>query len=284
MKFDREKSFGYPTLRTFLEGDDLNLLDYPNKTFDPDIKVILNANEKDRLDLEYQVGLRVKALSDLVSEKKAKYHFQVECPSTFYCQSFSTFGDEGIIELAGSELKQQIVITPFIIAETDLVLFSKEIHSDFGNESFEVIRGSVLAVGRPTDYYISREQFRSVRSIFELYPSDSVEPGDFRIRTDEQYVGIEMERSLYEKVRIAEQDKARRIFLLSSLYVPVIMYLLYALIEDQALAENKRWASTIVGKASQKGLNIYDANLVATNAQKLLDMPFAKVAQNGFQR
>ena len=44
------------------------------------------------------------------------------------------------------------------------------------------------------------------------------------------------------------------------LYVPVVMHLLYELKQDPDLAENKRWAGTIVGKANQKGLNIEDDN------------------------
>ena len=48
MNFDRQKSFGYPTLRTFLEGDDPQLMDYPNKTFDPDISIKIDAHVRIR--------------------------------------------------------------------------------------------------------------------------------------------------------------------------------------------------------------------------------------------
>ncbi len=283
MKFDREKSFGYPTLRTVLEGDDFTLLDYPNKTFDPDIKVKVDAANPQFLTLEYEVGLRVKVLTDLIKQKKAKFYFQVECPSTFFCEAFSSVDDEGTFQLSGEKLKDRIDITPFVIAESQLELLSAEIHDDFGKQKFDISRGSVLAIGRPTEYFITREQFRSVRSIFEFNQNDDVEPGDFRIRTDENYVTIEVNPSVYASVKTAEQDKSSRLFILNSLYVPVVMQLLYDLKQDPGLAENKRWASTIIGKANQKGLNIEDDNALVFNAQKLLDMPFGKLASIGFR-
>lgn len=283
MKFDREKSFGYPTLRTVLEGDDFKLLDYPNKTFDPDIKISVDAQTPEFLQLECEVGLRVKALSDLIKQKKSKFHFQVQCQSTFFCETFSSFEDESIFQIPAEKLKDRIDITPFIIAETTVELSSTELHEDFEGQKFNISRGSVLAIGRPTEYHISREQFRSVRSIFEFHQNEDVEPGEFRIRTDENYVTIEVNPSVYMSVKSAEQDRPSRLFILNSLYVPVVMQLLYELKHDPDLAENKRWAGTIVGKANQKGLNIEDDNALAFNAQKLLEMPFGKLAANGFR-
>ena len=283
MKFDREKSFGYPTLRTVLEGDDFKLLDYPNKTFDPDIKGNIDASDSRFLNIEYEIGLRVEALIDLIERKKAKFHFKIECPSTFFCEAFSSFDDEGTFQLSAEKLKDRIDITPFVIADTDLELSSDEIHEDFEGQKFDISRGSVLAIGRPTEYHISREQFRSVRSIFEFHQNEDVEPGEFRIRTDENYVTIEVNPTVYMSVKSAEQDRPSRLLILNSLYVPVVMHLLYELKQDPDLAENKRWAGTIVGKANQKGLNIEDDNALVLNAQKLLDMPFGKLAANGFR-
>ena len=138
-------------------------------------------------------------------------------------------------------------------------------------------------MGAPQNIIFHREQFRSVRSIFDFNKNDEVKPGDFRIRTDEQYVVVEVHSSIYEKVRVAEADRSARIFILNSLYVPVVMQLLYELKQDPDLAENKRWAATLVAKASLKGIDIEDDNAFASNAQSLLEMPFAKLAQNGFR-
>ena len=283
MKFDREKSFGYPTLRTVLDGDDFNLLDYPNKTFDPDIKISVDAANSHTFKLEYEVGLRVNALKELIQKKKAKYYFKVECPSTFFCESFASFDDEGSFELEAAKLKDKIEIIPFIIAELELELFSEEFHEDFDGVKFDINRGNVLAIGRPTEYRISREQFRSVRSIFEFNKNEDIEDGEFRIRTDENYVSIEVNPSLYTKVKIAEQEIQSQLLILNSLYVPVVMHLLHEIKQDPDHAENKRWASIILGKASLKGLNLEDDNSIALNAQKLLDMPFGKLASNGFR-
>ena len=284
MNFDRQKSFGYPTLRTFLEGDDPQLMDYPNKTFDPDISIKIDVACPDTLLLEYEVGsLRISALDALVVKKQASFHFKVECKSTFYCESFSSFENEDSFQIPASNLKDKIEITPFLVADETILLSSDAFHEDFLAEKFEVNRGSVLAIGRPTEYFISREQFRAVRSIFDFNKSDEVEEGAFQIRTDEQYVVIEVHPSIFEKVKRAEQDVVSQKLILNSLYVPVVMQLLYEIKQDPGLAETKRWANTIVAKCTQKSLDYNDDGAVAQNAQKLLAMPFGLLANSNFR-
>ena len=76
--------------------------------------------------------------------------------------------------MPADKLKERIEITPFIIAEENLSLLSDEFHEDFTTVRHS--KGAVLAIGRPTEYHISREQFRSVRSIFDFNKNDEVKP------------------------------------------------------------------------------------------------------------
>ena len=61
-----------------------------------------------------------------------------------------------------------------------------------------------------------------------------------------------------------------RKLILNSLYVPVVMQLLYEIKQDPGLAETKRWANTIVA-VHQKSLDYNDDGAVTQNAQKLSD-------------
>ena len=283
MKFNREKSFGYPTLRTFLEGDDPSLLDYPKTSFDPSIWVTISVNEPDYLILNYEVGLRVPTLQRLIEARKAKVYFKVECSSTFFSDVYGTSVDEGEFKIEANLLKDQIEITSFIIAEKKLTLSPEGLHSDFSGLQFNIQKGAPLAVSRPTEYHISREQFRSVRSIFDFNKHPDIKPGEFRLRTDEAYVVIEVSPTDYEKVRLAESTNSAKLLILNSLYIPVIMQLLYELTQNPSLAETKRWAGIIRAKCLALGLNAEDPNATLLNAQKLLEMPFGKLAKSGFR-
>ena len=48
----------------------------------------IDANEPETLTIKYEVSLRVQALEQLISQKKACYHFKVECGDTFYSDTF----------------------------------------------------------------------------------------------------------------------------------------------------------------------------------------------------
>ena len=94
---------------------------------------------------------------------------------------------------------------------------------------------------------------------------------------------IEVHPSIFEKVKQAEQDVVSQKLILNSLYVPVVMQLLYEIKQDPGLAETKRWANTIVAKCTQKSLDYNDDGAVAQNAQKLLAMPFGLLANSNFR-
>ena len=165
----------------------------------------------------------------------------------------------------------------------DFSLSSEDFHEDFEGEKFDVTKGAVLAFSRPMEHFISREQFRSVRSIFDFNENEDVGPGEFRIRTDDAYVAIEVNSELFQKVRRAEQDRQSQTLILNSLYVPVVMHLLGLIISDADVVEDYRWASIIYGKCAALGIDLTDSNQIVLNAQKLLGMPFSRLAETNFR-
>ena len=283
MKFDLDKSFGHPVLRTFLEGDVPEMMDYPMKSFDPDILIDIDANEPEVLNIKYDVTLRVPVLEQLILEEKASYHFKVECEDTFYSDTFVSSTSVGEFTLSANLLKDKVETCCYIIAMTDFALKSEDFHEDFEGEQFNLTKGTVLAFSRPMEHFISREQFRSVRSIFDFNQNEEVSPGEFRIRTDDAYVTIEVNPELYQKVRRAEQDRTSQTLILNSLYVPVVMHLLGLIISDADVVEDYRWANIIYGKCNALGVDLTDSNQIVINAQKLLGMPFSRLAETGFR-
>jgi len=283
VKFDRNRSFGYPVLRTFLEGDDAGLLDYPNKSFGPDITVKIDAHNAEWLSVDFEDDQRVKALKNLIKEGKACYHFKIECGDTFYSNTFTSEEPVGTFKIEANLVRDLVETSSFIVAVEDLNLASEDFHEDFGGEIFEIPKGSVLAFSRPMEQFINREQFRGTRSIFEFNQNDRIEPGEFLIRTEDAYVTIEVNPSLYQKVKIAEQNLQSQAVILNSLYVPVVMHLLQEISMDPSIPENYRWANIISAKGARLGIDVTDPNSMVLNAQKLLDMPFSKLADSSFR-
>ena len=67
MKFEPDKSFGYPVLRNILEGDDHNELDYQRASFDPAFDPQPNV-KKETVKISCEVGLRVPELKKLFDD------------------------------------------------------------------------------------------------------------------------------------------------------------------------------------------------------------------------
>ena len=283
MEFDAKKSFGYPVLRDLLAGEDPELLDYPKKTFEPSVSFKVDANNPESLLLKYEISLNVAELKEAVGNGTSEFHLRVKCQKTFYCQTFRTSDFEGDIKLEGKQFRDLVEISVLLVAKKDFVLTPKSCHSDFRGVDFSIARGNVLAWGAPTSYSVEREQFRSVRAIFDFNKNDEVPVGEFLLRTDEDYVGVDVHPSMYDSVRIAENDPKRRLLILNSLYVPVLMQLLYILKSAPELADEYRWASVLVAKCNQLEIDIDEEHKLPSNAQKLLHMPLDIISRTGFR-
>ena len=278
MEFDVQKSFGYPVLRTIVQGENSGeLSDYPRIDFSPSISrpAYQDAkNDPNHFHIKYDMTFKKpQCLLDAIEHKNASIYLYVLCRKTFYSKLHKVTNLKDKVKFDQGLFRYNIEASSFIIANKDFDLSSNEFHEDFGKGPFSIKTGDVLAWSSPKRYSAEKETYRSIRAMMDYSSSETVIPGEYVLKTEEEHVLITVHPTFLEKLKIFGLKREGQDILRASLIVPVIIELLFLLKEDKSLAENYLWASVLADKCDQLNVDLGKPEEFSNYAQKLLSMP-----------
>lgn len=282
MEFDVQKSFGYPVLRTIVQGEEGGeLLDYPKTNFDPSIskpQYLDVQKDPDHFHIKYDMTFKKpQCLLDAISNKNASIYLYVLCRKTFYSKLHEITDLKGSVKFRQDLFRYNIETSAFIIANKNFALKSSEFHEDYGEGPFEIKIGDVLAWSYPRRDSAEKGVYRSIRSMLDYSTSDEIEVGDFVLKTDENIVLITVNPKFLEKIKIYQMREDGQKVLAASLIVPVIIQLLNLLKDNDELAEEYSWATVLADKCEQIDADLENTVEFAAYAQKILGKPLKKI-------
>jgi hypothetical protein len=264
MKYDPDKSFGYPVLTRHSD-------DYIKSTFQTEIGFDINPSNPREFIIEYELACSVPEIREFVKSGNAAYWIKISCRKTFYSKLIEV-NAIGTLVIEGKYLRDVVDITGYIIAKKDSVLSSAKINPEFGYSSFEVINGQVLAQGVPVTYVTEKEFWKPLSSIFQYKPSDDLKDGEFTVDLDDEYVWILAQSQQLKKFEEFSQSQEGKIILLNTVFFAALIHMIDALNENAEQYSEKKWAKILLAKAASKNVNLNNARpLLAT--QQLLDKP-----------
>ena len=277
MEFDVQKSFGYPVLRTLVQGEGRGeLADYPKMNFHPSIsapKYNLKT-DPDHFFIEYDLGMRKpKCLLDAIDDGNASAYMYVLCRKSFYSKIKKLKETKGEIKFEQKLFRYNVEMSVYIIANKKFDLVSDEFHPDFDTGPFAIKQGDVLAWSYPDRTSVEKTVYRSMKSVFSYSESDEVENGSYFLKTDDDGVAITVSPTFLEKIRVYEATQEGKNSLRASLFVPAVIELLHLLKNDAELPEDHIWASVLFTKCKENGFDLDNIQEYAKYAQKLLSMP-----------
>lgn len=182
----------YPILDNY--GDD-----YINSSFDVSYDISVQFSE---IYGELIFSLDNKEINRLIEEDKAEYVVHVECPLT--CYRFIEHSTEPRLEikLDASELLRKIEMRTFIVLKEDVDGFSSvNFHPDYQNESFNLKKHQIIAIGTAKDYKIQKDDrdLESVPSIIRIKKLKDKKKGALSVNTDNDgYIIIGLAEDLYD--------------------------------------------------------------------------------------
>ncbi len=111
-------------------------------------------------------------LSELIKKGNAHYVVQIQCPLTFYRETFIQQEARFEIDLPAALFRGSVELAPYIVAKRAIASYSpKSAHKDYRGKSFPVDDGGILATG-PLAYFLADKEFmgakRKLRSIMEF--------------------------------------------------------------------------------------------------------------------
>ena len=273
MKYTTDRLFGYPVLL----GDSSNDADYPDKKFEPSIKLQLCKSDFTKYTVAYDFHLDSVVLNNLLDEAKAKFVIRIACNKSLF--SFSKVCDrKGSLEIDANKLRDQVEISAFLVANESLTLKSKlgEFHADFGGNEFLIAPGNVLAYPAPKTYYIAKDNFKTITSIFEWKALVNHEKDAFSVdlNVNDDKVVIVALASQIALFKDWIQGTGSKDIATNVIFVPALTQAVERLKVARADYQDHRWANIILTKCQNLGIDIDSDRWTALKiAQRLLGHP-----------
>jgi hypothetical protein len=269
MKFDAQKSFGYPVLRPLSA-------DYVNCAFDPELK-LKRAKDGSALELHYNLHCSSNYLNSLIENKRACFVLRVTCAQTLYENIELTSQKRNVLVIPKGEIRHLIEVGAYIVATRSINDFSSsEFNSEFNVGNFEIEEGHVLACFDERQYYVEREVFENITSIFMWADRVDLPMGFWAIDFDDEKVAIHCNPEQRKILDIASQRQSHQPVILNAIILPAVVILLKALIEENEIYSNKRWGQIIINRMRNEDLGDLNASINFLEvAQKLCSQPLS---------
>lgn len=259
MKFDIQKAFPYPVLRPF--SDDYNDAEFQTTV---DIKV---SESEIRMQLFFNISS-----NDIVEQihvNRAEYVAVISCRDTYMRHVLYSKEPENSISLSITDLRGEVQVQAYVFVKDSISAYrSTEINSEFGSGPFKFSKGDILAQDEPQVFYIERDFFKPVTSVFELVVDNQLRGGKWAISFEQDHVQIKVSASMKDAIDNARNSRKNKVILLNSIYFAAVIQSVLMLKESPDEFDSYKWSRVIKGKAHNKGIDL--AGMEAYEAAQLL--------------
>lgn len=275
MKFDPNKAFPYPVLRPY--SDDYLHVDFQTTA---DLAV---GSDKIKAHIEYAIS--AEAIVDQVKEANAEYVAVISCRDTYFRTVIKTAQSQVDSEFPPGSLRGEVQIDPYVVVTRPIMNYtSSDLNPEFGEGPLVFSPGDILAQDEPQVFFIDRDLFKPVTSVFELVKRDGLSDGEWLIDFEQDHVQIQLSAKMKEAIDDARNSTANRLILLNSIYFSAVSQSIQKLLQGEGEYDGCRWAAIIRQQASNSGLDLsaHDAYVSATRLMKYpLNALNAHVFQSG---
>lgn len=267
MKYDFQKAFPYPVLRPSCD-------DFGEAEFQTDSLFGLVKDEnKINVNIFYQ--LSCPEIQAEIDKGNASFTALITCRDTYYREKFSTNKTAIEADIDADILRGEVNILCYIVAEKEIPSFSSpDINSEFGSLPVSYSKGNVLAQDVTRSFFIDREFFKPVSSVFDLVKKDSISNASWELNFEDDHVQISVSPSMKEKIDNARNNKTSRAILINSLYFSGVMQAIQQIKDEEGEYDDLKWAQVIKQQAHNQSLSI-DTEPAFSIAQKLMKMPLS---------
>lgn len=259
MKYNN-RSFPHPVLNL---GDDIG------GDFGINLQV---QTDKEFVTISPTYNLSNTGIESLIREKKAAFVIQVYCRGTMFRESY--FSYETIpdpIKIESVKLNHQVEADFFVCAKSDIQNYkNEEFSKDFGNYSFTVESGDILAIGGSGKFYANKspEELKAVSSFMDIDTSGKKNK-PFYNSYDGRKITILLSQEDYESYQLVMGNKYYVDTLHSTIVLPALAEAIrFFESEDSVIYSENLWYELLSNLYNK----FYAGDPVIT-AQKILELP-----------
>lgn len=264
-----ERSYPHPVIG--------NRDDVPNAAFQTSIQM---SSDKENIYIDVEAGSNSQVLENGINTGDICYLLHVDCSNTFFRKSFSFNTGKHRQMIASENLNDLIEVNVFAVASKKIAGYQlAEAHLDYGNISFEIAEGDILAVSDTMTFHIesqfdSMKRIGSIMQIVQNPRTDSDLP--LTVDLSGEKIIILMSKQDFAEYKLLKTNE----FIVGPLTVAVVLPVLVEALQylknefqDSDDDECPRWA--VVLKRRIKMLDLAgEEPLIA--AQRLLELPIKR--------
>jgi hypothetical protein len=264
----KDKAFPYPILdRSDRDRDDYIDGDYQ--------AIIRNSEPNDNGVVTFSVmhQCSVVELNDLVIQSKAKYGVLIVCSDTLTRKAYLSSEARQEIQINMYDYHGKVELTPQLVAVETIPRFSSvDLNAEYGDVTFELHPGDVLAIDKPEVRFFEFNRLK-FETLITVKRSESIDPFSYRIDLDSNYIYILMGIRLRDLWGELRADIDSRPFLAMSIYKDCFLHAIEELVNNEDALEH-RWARALSQKLEELNIaipekpDLNDMNLIA---QKILE-------------
>lgn len=231
-------------------------------------------NETNEVQFIFQHDCDVPELKNLIRDGHARYCVLVTCSDTLYRQAFLCAEPNQVISLNIYKLHGKVEFQPQIVAINDISQYSSEsLHEEFGDYSFDLKPGDVLAVDDSVLQFLEFNQLK-FETLITVRLAETIDPLSYRIDLNKNYIYILMGKNLWHLWNELRYEQDKRPFLAMSIYKDCFLVALEELQANFEEISETRWARALVQKVAELELEIPDSkdlNEMNLIAQKIIE-------------
>ena len=267
MKFDLQKAYPYPVLRPF--NDDFGEID-----FQTTVLMSLGDDQEGFIVANIEFVVSSSEIVKEIEAQHAAYFAVVACRNTYFRKSFMSTNKIIEAKLDLKSLRDEVIVEPYIVATQNIEFFqSPDINSEFGKGPFIYKPGYILAQDDHQSFYIDRDVFKPITSVFDLVKKDNLPIGEWAINFEQDHVQIIVNPKMKEKIDNARNDKEKRVILINSIYFSAVMQAIQNL-KDTEDFDGYKWAQVIRHQSHNSGIDLGHCQAYEAT-EKLMKLPLS---------
>jgi len=280
MKIRNTRIFPYPVLSSMYD-------DYINCNFNIGVKA---KKGKKRLHIEILPTIDSETISSLIRNDEAEIIVHFECGRTRYRITKNlNLGNLSSFEIPSGDLNDNLEVIAFVVSKKDIHNFgckNNEFNNDYGNATFEIETGSILAISNQKDIPVPKDIYdlsnvNSIVSIISKQDDDTSK--EINIALTDKKIRVLLPKDTYiDYSGIGKTENQYTPILHSMLVFPALVYALdylKAIDDDKWMdVENYLWFKVIKkkveethGQFDKKVIEKYTSVIIA---QELIENPF----------
>ena len=277
MRFDPSKAWPHPVLRPPSYGDD-----YPRAEFEVEIEVVRGQGSTS-VEMEAVFELSDPDLLRLVESRSCQYVMLIKASKTHFRDLVQSHEPQMRRMFPAGDLSGRVEFAPFLVCTEELNRFRAEgWHDDFGDRSFNISAGSVLAEDEPKDYWIDTADEAPFGSIFAHKTNPDLSDGRWTCELAEDRIWIVMsatDSARYHLARERVNNQPEGQYLMNGLYLPALIGVLNEVDRNVEDYQDYRWYAFLDQRLEEVGCSPLGSDNArrSIDAQKILDSPFPKM-------